>query len=206
MAFSLEGDMIVAIIISLLVGLLLGWLLFRGAGSRRALQAELAERNAELAVAHERNAALEREVASSRDQIKPLADEVDRLRAMKARPALSETPATAAPVTPRADTVTVPDPTKRMDPTMSSAEGEPDDLQLIKGIGPKLESIYNDLGVWHFAQIADWSPDDVRTIDAKLGTFKGRIERDQHVEQAKLLAAGRTTEYEARFGKLGRPT
>ena len=39
-------------------------------------------------------------------------------------------------------------------------------------------------------------------IDDQLGRFKGRIRRDDWVEQAKLLSGGDTAAYEARFGKL----
>ncbi|MEM8827674.1 MAG: fused NADH-quinone oxidoreductase subunit E/endonuclease, partial [Pseudomonadota bacterium] len=82
-------------------------------------------------------------------------------------------------------------------------QGEADDLQLLKGVGPKMEASLNEMGVYHFAQIADWTPAEVKAVDVKLGAFKGRIARDQLIEQAKLLAAGRVTEYEASFGKLG---
>ncbi len=200
MAFTLDGNIILFCVLAFVLGLLLGWLLFRGAGKRAALEAELAEKEAALAAAQDRNAALERDIASARDQIKPLADEVDRLRVMKTR--TPEVAASAASVAPR--TAAVP-PAEKLPTFMNSRPDKPDDLQLLKGVGPKLESTFNDMGVYMFAQIADFTPKDVKTVDAKLGTFKGRIERDQLIEQAKLLASGRVTEYEARFGKLGQP-
>ncbi len=64
-----------------------------------------------------------------------------------------------------------------------------DDLTRISGVGPKLAATLQDLGVWTYAQIAAFSAEDVAAVDDKL-TFKGRIERDDWISQAKLLAAG----------------
>ena len=68
--------------------------------------------------------------------------------------------------------------------------GAPDDLKRIKGIGPKLEKLCNQLGVWHFDQIASWTDREVAWVDHHLEGFNGRIERDEWVAQAKALAAG----------------
>lgn len=68
--------------------------------------------------------------------------------------------------------------------------GKADDLKLINGIGPKLEKLCNDLGVWHFDQIAAWSTSDIKFVDSKLEGFSGRIKRDKWVAQAKKLAKG----------------
>ncbi|MGB3722357.1 MAG: hypothetical protein WA979_05995 [Pacificimonas sp.] len=200
MAFTIDTAIVLYCAIAFVLGLILGWLLFRGAGKRAALQEELTEAEVALAAAEERNAALERDIASTRDQIKPLADEVDRLRVMKTRN--PEVAASAAPVAPRE---TAAAPVEKLPAFMDAAPPKPDDLQLLKGVGPKMAVLLNDMGVYMFAQVADFTPQDVKMVDAKLGTFKGRIERDQLIEQAKLLAAGRVTEYEARFGKLGTP-
>ena len=77
-----------------------------------------------------------------------------------------------------------------------------DDLALIKGVGPKLVALLGALGITRFAQIAAWSEADIAEIDAQLGTFAGRIERDSWVEQCQLLAAGDTAGFEGKFGKL----
>ena len=53
-----------------------------------------------------------------------------------------------------------------------------------------------------FAQIAAWSEADIDRIDDQLGRFKGRIRRDNWIEQARLLTSGDTAAYEAQFGKL----
>ena len=75
--------------------------------------------------------------------------------------------------------------------------GGADDLKKIKGVGPKLEGILHDMGIFHFDQIASWSDREVAWVDERL-KFKGRIARDGWIEQAKILAAGGETEFSAR--------
>ncbi len=65
--------------------------------------------------------------------------------------------------------------------------GKADDLKRISGIGPKLEMVLNDLGVYHFDQIAQWSRAEIDWIDDYL-QFKGRVDRDKWIEQAGELA------------------
>ena len=67
------------------------------------------------------------------------------------------------------------------------AEGG-DDLKKLTGVGPALEKKLHEAGVTSFAQIAAWSADDIAEMDDKL-SFKGRIERDGWVDQAKALEA-----------------
>ena len=62
-----------------------------------------------------------------------------------------------------------------------------DDLKLISGIGPKIEGQLNTLGIYTFAQVASWTPDNVRWVDGYL-SFRGRIEREEWISQAKALA------------------
>lgn len=68
-------------------------------------------------------------------------------------------------------------------------EGGADDLKKISGVGPKLEETLNSLGIWHFDQVAGLKENDIAWVDERL-RFKGRIERDDWVGQAKKLAAG----------------
>lgn len=65
-------------------------------------------------------------------------------------------------------------------------EGHPDDLTLIGGIGPKIQILLNELGVWHYDQIAEWTPENVAWVDEHLN-FNGRIAREGWVEQAAVL-------------------
>lgn len=78
--------------------------------------------------------------------------------------------------------------------------GEADDLKQIKGIGPKIEGTLNGMGVFHFHQISDWSDDNKVWVDGYL-SFKGRIDREQWIQQAKVLAAGGETEFAKRVAK-----
>ena len=68
----------------------------------------------------------------------------------------------------------------------------PDDLKLISGVGPKLEQVLNGLGVWTFAQIAGWQPEEAAWVDDYL-QFGGRVERDDWITQAGSLAKGVST-------------
>ncbi|SLN44842.1 NADH-quinone oxidoreductase chain 2 [Pseudoruegeria aquimaris] len=69
----------------------------------------------------------------------------------------------------------------------AAREGGPDDLKLLKGVGPKLEGLLNEMGIFHFDQIAAWGPEEIAWVDARL-KFKGRIERDGWIAQARDLA------------------
>jgi peptide/nickel transport system ATP-binding protein len=86
---------------------------------------------------------------------------------------------------------------------LSKPKGKADDLKLIAGVGPKLEGTLNKLGFWHFDQIAKWTKKDIAIVDDEL-SFKGRIERDDWVKQAKALAKGGEAEYIKVFGKKPR--
>nr|PID35107.1 MAG: NADH-quinone oxidoreductase subunit E [Rhodobacterales bacterium] len=87
-------------------------------------------------------------------------------------------------------------------PTTLSAprEAGADDLKQLKGVGPKLEQTLNDLGFWHFDQIANWGPAEIAWVDENL-RFKGRIERDGWVEQARILAKGGETAFSTKVKK-----
>ncbi|MEM9050356.1 MAG: 50S ribosomal protein L21 [Pseudomonadota bacterium] len=71
---------------------------------------------------------------------------------------------------------------------LDAADGEPDDLTRISGVGLGLRDKLNALGVFHFRQIAAWGGEEIAWMDAKL-SFKGRIERDDWIGQATAMAA-----------------
>lgn len=83
---------------------------------------------------------------------------------------------------------------------LAKPTGKADDLKMISGVGPKLEKTLNGLGFWHFNQIGKWNKSDVAIVDDEL-SFKGRIERDDWIKQAKALAKGGRDEYVRVFGK-----
>lgn len=66
--------------------------------------------------------------------------------------------------------------------------GEVDDLKKISGIGPKIENTLNDLGIYHFQQIAEFDDENIIWVNQHLN-FKGRIEREKWVEQAREIVA-----------------
>jgi len=76
----------------------------------------------------------------------------------------------------------------------------PDDLKLISGVGPKIEGILHSLGIFTFLQVAGWKKAEREWVDGYLN-FRGRIERDDWVKQAKALAKGGVAEYIRVFGK-----
>ncbi len=80
-------------------------------------------------------------------------------------------------------------------------ESGPDDLKEIKGVGPKLETLLHELGIYHFDQIAGWSAAEVAWMDATLKGFRGRVSRDDWIGQAKILAAGGETDFSTRVDK-----
>ena len=107
-----------------------------------------------------------------------------------AKPAAAASEARAA--APAAPTQAAADETTGSKPALRDAPraGGADDLKKIKGVGPKLETVLNEMGVYHFDQIAGWSAAEVAWVDANLEGFKGRVTRDDWVTQAKSLAAG----------------
>ena len=79
----------------------------------------------------------------------------------------------------------------------------PDDLTMIAGIGPRIEAKLNELGIYTYAQIAAWNKSDRSRMDEQL-KFRGRIEREDWVKQAKALAKGGEAEYLRVFGRKPR--
>ncbi len=76
--------------------------------------------------------------------------------------------------------------------------GKADNLKEIKGVGPKLEKLLNEMGFYHFDQIANWTAQEIAWVNANLKGFKGRASRDEWVKQAKILASGGDTEFSKR--------
>jgi predicted flap endonuclease-1-like 5' DNA nuclease len=122
-----------------------------------------------------------------------------------AKPVANPTATKAAPGTPKAEKA----PEAKATPV--AADGKPatltaaresgaDDLKLLKGVGPALEKTLNELGFYHFDQVAAWRKAEVEWVDSRL-KFKGRIKRDEWIKQAKTLAKGGETEFSKRSKK-----
>lgn len=124
-----------------------------------------------------------------------------------AAPAAPPPPVAGPPAdTPPADVPAAPaPPSGGQSPFLSAPDGPADDLSRIKGIGPKLSARLAELGVFHYSQIAGWTPEQLAQVDAQLGNFQGRPERDQWQSQARLLASGDVKAYERVHGKLEQP-
>jgi predicted flap endonuclease-1-like 5' DNA nuclease len=82
----------------------------------------------------------------------------------------------------------------------SASRAEADDLKRIRGVGVLIERRLNALGVYRYDQVANWSGAEVQRISDQLD-FRGRIERENWVEQARILAAGGHTEFSRRVDR-----
>jgi large subunit ribosomal protein L15 len=74
--------------------------------------------------------------------------------------------------------------------TDGPTDGQPDDLKKIKGVGPKFEGDLNSKGIYYWRQIAAWKPADITMVEELIDSIPGRIERDEWVKQAGVLAKG----------------
>ncbi len=108
-----------------------------------------------------------------------------------AKPVKAKVTAPAKVAAVLAETVAKPS-AKSAKPTGLAAarNGKADDLKVIVGVGPAMEKLLNNLGFYHFDQIAAWKAAEVAWVDDNLEGFKGRVTRDKWVAQAKKLAKG----------------
>lgn len=77
-----------------------------------------------------------------------------------------------------------------------------DDLKRIRGIGVLIEKRLKMMGYTRYAEIADWSQADIDRVNKQLD-FGGRIERENWIEQARILAKGGQTEFSRRQDRSG---
>lgn len=98
-------------------------------------------------------------------------------------------PAPAAKAAPKAKAAPAPAAEGGVKPKALKAarKGVADDLKVIEGIGPALERLLNENGIFHIDQIASWGAAEVEWMDGNLKGFKGRVTRDKWVAQAKLI-------------------
>jgi poly(3-hydroxybutyrate) depolymerase len=116
----------------------------------------------------------------------------DRLKKAAAKPAEAAKPAAA----PKAEAKPAPaavetTPAPKADPLaeilLAKPQGVADNLKAITGVGPKLEKVLNEAGIFHFWQIAGLTGPQIEALDDRLD-FRGRIARDNWIEQARKLA------------------
>lgn len=71
--------------------------------------------------------------------------------------------------------------------TLKSARNrKADALTSIAGVGKAIEDKLNAIGIFHFSQLASWSPEEAAWIGNEIG-FPGRVERENWVKQASNL-------------------
>jgi predicted flap endonuclease-1-like 5' DNA nuclease len=166
-------DLGVLMVAAYLIGCLIGWLVkFASTGSEPALATAGAVGSGTVAARATASAA---PVAAAREPAPQPAEP-------QAAPALPDEAAHAG---------------QRPAGYLAARAAGADDLKRIKGIGRQNEARLNALGIWHFQQIADWTPDNVTWVGSYLA-FPGRIDREDWVAQAKVLAAGGDTEFSKR--------
>ena len=90
----------------------------------------------------------------------------------------------------------------RVHEQLPGATGTPDDLQKLKGVGPKFAAMLNQRGIIRFDQLSGLAPSQVDMLDAEMGPFRGRFASDRIIEQADYLARGDLDGYRAKFGAL----
>lgn len=117
-----------------------------------------------------------------------------------AAPAPSAAPAAAAKAPEAAPAIPGPSAAPAATPAAIPAG---DNLRLMKGVGPKLVALLANLGITRFEQIAAWDEAEIARINSQLGSFAGRITRDNWVDQAGYLARKDKAGFEAKYGALG---
>lgn len=188
----------VSVVIGLIVAAALFWLLPEficvGGGLTAAQKSPPPGSNASLSAATPLAAASADHEAAPEPEPEPEPEPV---------PTPEPTPEPTPDPEPQPEPEPVPEPTSNGDGSeaepdlYSSPPSDPDNLKEIKGVGPGLENTLNDLGIYKFSQIAAWGASEIAWVDARL-KFKGRIERDSWVDQAKTLASGGDTEFSKR--------
>lgn len=107
-------------------------------------------------------------------------------KAAPAAKAKAEPKPKAAPA-PKADPAPAPAGGSKPKALKAARKGSADDLKVIEGIGPALEKVLNENGIFHIDQIGSWGAAEVEWMDGNLKGFKGRVTRDKWVAQAKLI-------------------
>ena len=198
----LLGEIWLLLLLAALLGLFAGWLIW---GRRSTVEisgngdaaAEAERLKRELSACQKAGADHAAKVSALEAQLKASDARADRLAADAGAGMTMAAPAAAVAAAPAAvSSGDVADagaaaPAQRPAALSAAREGGPDDLKLIKGIGPKMEKLCNSLGFYHFDQIANWTAAEVAWVDDNLEGFKGRVTRDEWVVQARDLAAGK---------------
>ena len=191
-------ELILWLLLAFLIGCILGCLfrkLFGGSGETEKIGAAAAGATAVAA------ATTAKAAASKAADVKPATPKVEAKKVAAPKP-VEPKPVTPEPAAPKPVTAAATGVAKRPKGLASARGGKADELQRISGIGPKIDKTLHSLGFFHFDQIANWSKDEEKWVDEHL-RFKGRIEREEWIPQAKLLAAGKEAEFTRLYGTGG---
>lgn len=154
-------QMFLYLLIAFLLGLLLGWLLWRyGQAS-----------SGDIDTLHAEN--------------KRLRSDLDACAAKTARLEAQAEASRAAPVAAATPNIEA---AKKPEGLKGPRNGKADELQLIHGVGPKMEKMLHGLGYYHFDQIGNWTAEEMIWVDNNLEGFNGRATRDKWQPQARMLA------------------
>lgn len=206
------GEMWVLLALAALIGLIAGWLIWgrrdvsgmtADTGEVDRLRRALSDCEAKGQTQAARLSSLERDLTAAELRAKHSSSQAEAADARAAHTASEAakvmTAPVAAPIAAPAMAAVMAAPVaaqvsgRKVKPaTLTAArDGKPDDLKLIKGVGPKLAALCNQLGFYHFDQIAAWTEAEIAWVDENLEGFKGRVVRDEWVVQARDLAAGK---------------
>lgn len=183
----------VLLLAAALLGALLAWYLTRmvAAGDRARLQTRLRAAEREAGALRERLSEAERAGETLGARLAEATAALAACEAQREQAAAAQAQAPAAAVeAPRPDAAALSDAEQGSRPPAAAPGDGSDDLQQIKGIGPKIAATLAELGIGRFEQIAAWTPEHVAWVNAHL-RFKGRVEREEWIDQAKSLAAQR---------------
>jgi NADH-quinone oxidoreductase subunit E len=158
--------MLALLLIAAALGVALGWIL-RGARDREGIAAREAEAAARVATLRAERDAVDVSLAEARAQIAAAKAAVSAAAAEAAASEAPGQPQTAAKTEDVAADDQVDVEHQRPAPLARPADGG-DDLRVINGIGPKLEELLHELGIWRYGQIAALTPAEAAWVDDHL--------------------------------------
>jgi len=142
-----------------------------------------------------------KEDAAAANKAEPLVEGVAKERSAR-MPSDAEV-STAEGIKAQDEAAAAPSLDDRNRPSAMERPAAPDQLQMISGIGPRIEATLHSIGIFTFAQIAAWTAEERAWVDGYL-RFRGRIDRENWVAQARALADGGEDEYMRVFGRKPR--
>ena len=197
-------QLLLLLLLAFLIGCILGCLIRSMAGTGKSTPAKPAAASAAETKPVAEKAFQAKQSQATGSESKPEPEPVKKAApAEKAAPAKIAAPA-SEPVASKPTMKKVAEPVSTGKPSRpkglpGARGGKADKLQMISGVGPKLEKTLHGLGFFHFDQIAGWGKDQVDWVDEHL-RYKGRIERDEWIAQCKLLAADDMDQFNKLYG------